>query len=75
MQNELFLINPTWKTEETLKIPKIQGRHSDLVTPSPRGLRTHYVKDNCRSSLLKKEVTPCFAPAVFILEKPQIGDW
>lgn len=28
-KNELFLINPTCKTEENLKIPQIQGRHSN----------------------------------------------
>lgn len=63
MQNEIFsLINLTCKTEENLKIPKIQGNRYNLVSLSPQGLLTCCVKDNLESSLLRKKsllLCPC----------------
>lgn len=74
MQNEHCLVSSTCKADKTLKVPGIQGRRQQ-PTPSPQGLLTHCVKGNGDSSSWRKEVTPCFAPAVFILEKPQVGAW
>lgn len=71
-KNELFLIDPTCKTEENLKIPKIQGRYCNLVPPSPQGLPTHCVKDNCESSLLKKK-SPLLCPcSVYFGKNPSL---
>lgn len=72
MQNELFLIDPTCKTEENLKIPKIQGRNSNLVPPSPQGLPTRCVKDNCESSLLRKKSSLLCPCSVYFGKKPSL---
>lgn len=72
MQNEPFLINSTCKTEENLKISKVQERSSNLGPPSPRGLPPLCVKDNWESSVLRKK-SPLLCPcSVYFGKAPSL---
>lgn len=72
MQNELFLINPTFETEENLKILQMLGTHSNLVPPSPQRLPTRSVKGNCESSLLRKKSSLLCPCSVYFGKNPSL---
>lgn len=60
----------TWAN---LKIPEMQKQPS--IHPAPEGAAACRLgsRATLRTALRRKEAAPCFAPAVFVLEKPQAG--